>query len=334
MAVYTVDYGHALVGSIGARGCGYLEEVETRKIGRLVTKKLRSLGHVVHEIYLDNAVDMRTDLNYRVNKINSIKPDLSISIHLNAFANASANGTEVWADKYCWNIAQKIVNEISSLGYTNRGVKDGTDTLALVGLYGGSTPALLVECAFITNSSDMSKYNIEKMATAIVKGVTGKTVGTNTTTSSAPAPNTTTSTEMYRIRKTWVDTSSQKGAYTNLDSAKDNCPSGYYVFNSKGVVVYPITSTTKTNIKEEIKVDYIIQYSNSTDQAIAEVMADRLNCPTINCLRPYAHYSQYKTVIAVGEAKNKSGYTNVEIKGGNRAETLEKAIAYCKKLGK
>lgn len=41
--------------------------------------------------------------------------------------------------------------------------------------------------------------------------------------------------------------------------------------------------------KEEIKVDYIIQYSNSVDQAIVEVMANRLNCPTINCLRPYAY---------------------------------------------
>ncbi|MBS6504424.1 MAG: N-acetylmuramoyl-L-alanine amidase, partial [Clostridium sp.] len=78
----------------------------------------------------------------------------------------------------------------------------------------------------------------------------------------------------------------------------------------------------------------IIQYSNSTDQAIAEIMADRLNCPTINCLRPYAFYGQYKTVIAVGEAKNKSGYTNVEIKGSNRKETLDKAIEYCEKLGK
>lgn len=87
-------------------------------------------------------------------------------------------------------------------------------------------------------------------------------------------------------------------------------------------------------IKGEIKVDYIIQYSNSTDQAIAEIMADRLNCPTINCLRPYAFYGQYKTVIAVGEAKNKSGYTNVEIKGANRKETLDKAIEYCEKLGK
>ncbi|WP_346936343.1 N-acetylmuramoyl-L-alanine amidase [Clostridium sp.] len=86
-------------------------------------------------------------------------------------------------------------------------------------------------------------------------------------------------------------------------------------------------------IKEEKKVDYIIQYSNPVDQNIAEVMADRLNCPTINCLRPYAYYGMYKTVIAVGEAKNKSGHTNVLIQGNNRQDTLDKAIAYCKSLG-
>lgn len=86
--------------------------------------------------------------------------------------------------------------------------------------------------------------------------------------------------------------------------------------------------------KEVKKVDYIIQYSNATDNAIAEMMADRLNCPTINCLRPYAFYGQYKTVIAVGEAKNRSGYTNVLIQGKDREETMDKAIEYCKSLGK
>lgn len=87
-------------------------------------------------------------------------------------------------------------------------------------------------------------------------------------------------------------------------------------------------------IEEEKKVDYIIQYSNSVDQNIAEIMADRLNCPTINCLRPYAFYGMYETVIAVGEGKNKSGHTNVLIQGANRNETLDKAIEYCKSLGK
>lgn len=48
-----------------------------------------------------------------------------------------------------------------------------------------------------------------------------------------------TSGQMYRIRKSWKDAASQIGAYTNLDNAKRACKSGYYVFDSKGNVVYP-----------------------------------------------------------------------------------------------
>ncbi|WP_346935296.1 N-acetylmuramoyl-L-alanine amidase [Clostridium sp.] len=107
----------------------------------------------------------------------------------------------------------------------------------------------------------------------------------------------------------------------------------YFGLSYKEDIEKPSKPSTPV-IKEEKKVDYIIQYSNATDQAIAEVMADRLNCPTINCLRPYAYYGQYKTVIAVGEAKNKSGHTNVLIQGSNRQDTLDKAIAYCKSLGR
>jgi len=94
------------------------------------------------------------------------------------------------------------------------------------------------------------------------------------------------------------------------------------------------SNNNNNNNKESVKVDYIIQYSNAVDQSIAEVMADRLNCPTINSLRPYAYYGMYKTVIAVGEAKNRSSYTNVLIQGKDRKETLALAIEYCEKLGK
>lgn len=49
---------------------------------------------------------------------------------------------------------------------------------------------------------------------------------------------TTTVKEMYRVRKTWADTKSQIGAYTNLDNAKKACKEGYTVFDSKGNAVY------------------------------------------------------------------------------------------------
>ena len=67
---------------------------------------------------------------------------------------------------------------------------------------------------------------------------------------------TTTTQEMYRVRKSWTDAKSQIGAYTVLQNAKNACNkagTGYYVFNSKGEVVYPTTITETP--KEEVKVD-------------------------------------------------------------------------------
>ena len=48
-----------------------------------------------------------------------------------------------------------------------------------------------------------------------------------------------TTNQMYRIRKSWKDAASQIGAYTNFDNAKRACKDGYYVFDSKGNIVYP-----------------------------------------------------------------------------------------------
>ena len=48
--------------------------------------------------------------------------------------------------------------------------------------------------------------------------------------------------EIYRVRKAWEDVKSQIGAYSQLQNAKsarDKAGNGYYVFNSKGEIVYP-----------------------------------------------------------------------------------------------
>lgn len=71
-----------------------------------------------------------------------------------------------------------------------------------------------------------------------------KQLGGTATTPTAP----TTKKELYRVRKTWADAKSQKGAYSVLANAKamaDKNP-GYSVFDSKGNVVYAGKSTTST----------------------------------------------------------------------------------------
>lgn len=58
---------------------------------------------------------------------------------------------------------------------------------------------------------------------------------------------------IYRVRKSWEDSNSQIGAYSNLNNAKKACDdagSGYYIFDGFGKVVYPdaIDILVKNNI--------------------------------------------------------------------------------------
>lgn len=65
-----------------------------------------------------------------------------------------------------------------------------------------------------------------------------------------PAPAKPVQKEIYRVRKSWKNTASQIGAYSNKTNAIKNCKPGYKVFDSKGNVVYTpaaTSSSTKTN---------------------------------------------------------------------------------------
>ena len=55
--------------------------------------------------------------------------------------------------------------------------------------------------------------------------------------------------EMYRVRKTWADAKTQKGAFTNLNNAKKCADqnAGYSVFDSKGNKVYTGASGNSGN---------------------------------------------------------------------------------------
>lgn len=49
---------------------------------------------------------------------------------------------------------------------------------------------------------------------------------------------------LYRVRKSWADTKSQIGAFTNIENAKAVCINGYSVFDPYGNAVYTKTSVT------------------------------------------------------------------------------------------
>lgn len=54
----------------------------------------------------------------------------------------------------------------------------------------------------------------------------------------------------YRVRKSWVDAKSQKGAFHDLTNAKKCADSnnGYFVFDDAGNAIYPVVSTASKSI--------------------------------------------------------------------------------------
>lgn len=108
-------------------------------------------------------------------KANEWGADLFVSIHCNAAADETAHGTETFTysdDKEGERLAECINDQIvDSLDTTDRGVKYG-DRLAV--LRGTDMPAVLVELAFISNTSDalLLRDNQDDFARAVARGVT------------------------------------------------------------------------------------------------------------------------------------------------------------------
>jgi len=175
-----IDAGHTLTGAdTGAEGCGYKEQDKTREIANKVQGKLIALGHVVFRSDVDSCTSLNDSLQHRVDVANNNNVDLFVSIHLNAGGGA---GVEVYTYNGQENaIARSILNNLVTLGYANRGIKGES----LYVINHTHAPAMLVECGFIDNSNDMTLYNAENIANAIVKGITGQTVSTPTATATA-----------------------------------------------------------------------------------------------------------------------------------------------------
>lgn len=74
-------------------------------------------------------------------------------------------------------------------------------------------------------------------------------VYSNTSNSSSSTQSPATTTNLYRVRKSWTDVSSQTGAYSSLENAKKNCKSGYSVFDKDGNCVYSNVPQTSTSTK-------------------------------------------------------------------------------------
>lgn len=162
-----IDIGHNVNydgGAIGIRG----ENDLNRLVGEEVISKCRQSGINVINCTPAAAVSLYDSLNKRVVMANNGRADFFISIHHNACRGGE--GTEALCIKggESERVGKIILNEISQLGFRNRGVKDRRDLFVINKTI---MPALLIECAFCDSPKDMAHYDCNAVAKAIVSGI-------------------------------------------------------------------------------------------------------------------------------------------------------------------
>ena len=134
------------------------------------------------KVYYTRKTDTKIDLYERAAFADKVGADLFISFHVNAHNSSSVNGTSVYYSTTNNTVtstglsssilAKKVLNNmLAEWGTKNMGVL----TNNFVVVHYNTVPAILVECAFITNTSDFKKITNttyqKKAAKAIFEAV-------------------------------------------------------------------------------------------------------------------------------------------------------------------
>lgn len=170
----------------GMAACGAVglirESTEARAVKDRVVAQLTAMGHTVHDCTCNNGTSKEDVLKRIVAACNSHEVDLDVSIHFNAGAQGQPDGKTTGTEVLVYDNAspavpwaQQIADSIAALGYRNRGVKERP---GLYVLKHTKAPALLIECCFVDDPDDVAIYNADRMAAAIVAGITGQAAET------------------------------------------------------------------------------------------------------------------------------------------------------------
>ena len=179
--VLVIDPGHGGndSGAVGTyNGHSYYEKNMTLSIAKELKSQLEATGRF--KIYMTRETDTYKSLTYRTDNARQMNADALVSVHINS-AGSSASGAEVEIPNTSLypelhtegeNIANSILNELSSLGIHRRGAftrnsangttySDGStaDYYAIVrGAKSNAMTGIIVEHAFISNPNELGQF--------------------------------------------------------------------------------------------------------------------------------------------------------------------------------
>ena len=145
----------------GAVANGFKEKDLTLSIGKYCNERLKQYGI---ETKISRTTDIDSSINSKVAASNAFGADVCMDIHINA---GGGDGSEVYYSHVSPNgkkLAQLIVDAMSAIGQNTRGIKtkldsNGNDYFGMIRMT--DAPAILVECAFIDNKTDIHIINTE-----------------------------------------------------------------------------------------------------------------------------------------------------------------------------
>lgn len=153
-----LNAGHTLYGAGSGTSGAIVESIETRRVCNRLTEMLKSSGVDVVPCTVDKAASQLAYLQQVVNMANCTDLDYFISIHFNNDKARKGHGVEVHTYKgRQYPDAVEVCEHIAVLGFTNRGVKEGS------GLYvikKTKAKSMLIEVCFV-NDPDAATYKLK-----------------------------------------------------------------------------------------------------------------------------------------------------------------------------
>ena len=156
-----IDAGH------GGQDAGVdVRGFEEKTITEAVAKKIKELNKNANvEIVLLRDGDVNMDLPERVSKINNLKPDLVISLHISTNRNVKANGVRAYiTSKETFHdqskqIAETVIDKIAINGNLEKGKV--TEAPFFI-LKNAECPVVLLEMGYLSNENDRDYLTSEK----------------------------------------------------------------------------------------------------------------------------------------------------------------------------
>lgn len=134
-------------------------------------------------VKMSRSKDENDTLSEEIAECNAFSPDLAVDIHNNAGGGDGAEAFYHYGGGKSKDLAENILSEIVKVGQNSRGAKvrknsQGKDYYGFI--RETSCPAVIVECAFVDNATDLkilaSESDRQKVGRAIAKGIL-KTLG-------------------------------------------------------------------------------------------------------------------------------------------------------------